>query len=78
MTSASVTRTAAARSTSSSGSGSGRVKRTPGSLRIIGGEFRRRIVAFDPGTKVRPTPDRVRQTLFDWLAPAIEEARCLD
>jgi 16S rRNA (guanine966-N2)-methyltransferase len=47
-------------------------------LRIIGGEYRSRIVAFDPGTPVRPTPDRVRQTLFDWLAPVIEGARCLD
>src|SRR3546814_4019848 len=27
---------------------------------------------------VRPTPDRIRQTLFDWLAPRIDGARCLD
>ena len=54
------------------------MKRAPGSLRIIGGEFRSRIVEFDPGTGVRPTPDRVRQTLFDWLAPVIDNARCLD
>jgi 16S rRNA (guanine966-N2)-methyltransferase len=58
------------------------VKRAPGKLRIIGGEFRSRIIAFDPGSspqgRVRPTPDRVRQTLFDWLMPVIEGARCLD
>jgi len=54
------------------------MKRAPGKLRIIGGEFRSRIVGFDPGAGVRPTPDRVRQTLFDWLAPVIEGARCLD
>ena len=56
--------------------------RASGKLRIIGGEFRSRIVEFDPGAspqgRVRPTPDRVRQTLFDWLAPVIEGARCLD
>lgn len=54
------------------------MKRPPGKLRIIGGEYRSRIVAFDPDTPVRPTPDRVRQTVFDWLAPVIEGARCLD
>ena len=52
--------------------------RPPGRLRIIGGEFRSRIVEFDPASGVRPTPDRVRQTLFDWLAPTIEGARCVD
>lgn len=54
------------------------MKRPAGKLRIIGGEFRSRIVEFDPGAGVRPTPDRVRQTLFDWLAPVIEGARCVD
>ena len=54
------------------------VKRPSGQLRIIGGEFRSRLVAFDPGAGVRPTPDRVRQTLYDWLAPMIEGASVLD
>jgi 16S rRNA (guanine966-N2)-methyltransferase len=49
-----------------------------GRLRIIGGRWRSRLIAFDPGRGVRPTPDRVRQTLFDWLAPRIEGAHCLD
>ena len=53
-------------------------KRPSGKLRIIGGEFRSRIIDFDPAAGVRPTPDRVRQTLFDWLAPDIAGARCLD
>jgi 16S rRNA (guanine966-N2)-methyltransferase len=53
------------------------MKRPSGKLRIIGGEFRSRIVEFAEDG-VRPTPDRVRQTLFDWLAPLIEGARCLD
>ena len=47
-------------------------------LRIIGGEHRSRIVEFDGASGVRPTPDRVRQTVFDWLAPIIEGAHCLD
>ena len=33
---------------------------------------------FPAGTNVRPTPDRVRETLFNWLGPRIEGARCLD
>ncbi|MGH8460490.1 MAG: 16S rRNA (guanine(966)-N(2))-methyltransferase RsmD [Stenotrophobium sp.] len=53
-------------------------KRPPGKLRIIGGEHRSRIVEFDGDSGVRPTPDRVRQTLFDWLAPVIDGARVLD
>ncbi|HSW13034.1 MAG TPA: 16S rRNA (guanine(966)-N(2))-methyltransferase RsmD [Solimonas sp.] len=53
-------------------------KRPPGKVRIIGGEWRSRIVEFDGDSGVRPTPDRVRQTVFDWLAPSIEGTRCLD
>lgn len=54
------------------------MKRSPGQLRIIGGQWRSRLVEFDGETGVRPTPDRVRQTLFDWLAPLIDGARVLD
>lgn len=48
------------------------------SLRIIGGEWRgRRLPILDvPG--LRPTSDRIRETLFNWLAPVIDGARCLD
>lgn len=53
-------------------------RRPPGKLRIIGGEHRSRLVEFDGDSGVRPTPDRVRQTFYDWLAPMIEGARCLD
>lgn len=52
--------------------------RPAGRLRIIGGEFRSRVLGFDTSGDVRPTPDRVRQTLFDWLAPLISGARVLD
>jgi 16S rRNA (guanine966-N2)-methyltransferase len=53
-------------------------RRAPGTLRIIGGEWRSRLIEFDAADGVRPTPDRVRQTLFDWLAPLIEGASALD
>lgn len=53
-------------------------KRAPGKLRIIGGEWRSRVIEFDDSGNVRPTLDRVRQTVFDWLAPVIAGTRCLD
>lgn len=49
-----------------------------GRFRIIGGEWRGRRLALPQGVDVRPTPDRVRETLFNWLAPVIAGARCLD
>ena len=49
-----------------------------GQLRIIGGQWRGRRLDFSPREGLRPTPDRVRETLFNWLAPYIEGARCLD
>lgn len=52
--------------------------RGPGRLRIIGGQWRSRVIDFADTAGVRPTPDRVRQTLFDWLAPRIEGASVLD
>jgi 16S rRNA (guanine966-N2)-methyltransferase len=54
------------------------MKRPLGQLRIIGGQWRSRLVDFDAADGVRPTPDRVRQTLFDWLAPRITGATMLD
>jgi 16S rRNA (guanine966-N2)-methyltransferase len=50
----------------------------PGSVRIIAGEWRGRRLAVAPGTDVRPTPDRVRETVFNWLREAVGGARCLD
>lgn len=49
-----------------------------GHLRIIAGEWRSRRLAVPEGDGLRPTPDRVRETLFNWLAPYIEGARVLD
>jgi 16S rRNA (guanine966-N2)-methyltransferase len=54
------------------------MRRDLGRLRIIGGEWRSRLVDFDAEAGVRPTPDRVRQTVFDWLSPLIQGSRVLD
>lgn len=53
-------------------------QRKSGYLRIIGGTWRSRKIPFAVGAGVRPTPDRVRETLFNWLQPVIQGARCLD
>ncbi len=47
-------------------------------IRIIGGRWRGRKLAVAPGRGLRPTPDRARETLFNWLAPHIAGARVLD
>ena len=52
-------------------------QRPRGELRIIGGHWRSRRIRFAADV-VRPTPDRVRQKAFDWLAPRIRGARVLD
>lgn len=51
---------------------------TPGSVRIIGGQWRSRKLPVPDLPGLRPTPDRVRETLFNWLMPVVEGARCLD
>jgi 16S rRNA (guanine966-N2)-methyltransferase len=51
---------------------------SPGELRIVGGEWRGRKIRFPPVAAIRPTPDRVRETLFNWLQPVIAGSRCLD
>ncbi len=47
-------------------------------LRIIGGEWRGRKLRFPDAPNLRPTPDRVRETVFNWLAPTINGAQVLD
>ena len=47
-------------------------------VRIIAGQWRGRRLEFPDLPGLRPTPDRVRETLFNWLAPALPGARCLD
>lgn len=50
----------------------------PGRLRIIGGRWRRRLIPVPVAEGLRPTPDRVRETLFNWLDRDLPGARCLD
>lgn len=47
-------------------------------FRIIGGQWRRRRLKFPELPGIRPSPDRVRETLFNWLRDALPGARCLD
>lgn len=48
-------------------------------VRIISGELKHRQLNFPYNIEgLRPTPDRVRETLFNWLAPYLEDAKCLD
>ncbi|MHA7815855.1 MAG: 16S rRNA (guanine(966)-N(2))-methyltransferase RsmD [Pseudohaliea sp.] len=49
-----------------------------GGLRIIGGEWRGRRLAVADRPGLRPTADRVRETLFNWLQAVVPGARCLD
>lgn len=55
-----------------------RANRAQNQLRIIGGRWRGRKLPFAAQPGLRPTPDRVRETLFNWLAPVIRGSRCLD
>ena len=50
----------------------------PGRIRIIGGDLRNSRLQVPDLPGLRPTPERVRETLFNWLAPVIEGSRCLD
>jgi 16S rRNA (guanine966-N2)-methyltransferase len=50
----------------------------PGKLRIIAGSLRGSRIAVPDAPGLRPTSERVRETVFNWLAPVIAGARCLD
>ena len=47
-------------------------------IRIIGGQYRGKKLTFPAIDGLRPTPDRVRETLFNWLMHTIHDAHCLD
>jgi len=53
-------------------------KTAAGRIRIIGGSLRNSRLDVPELPGLRPTPERVRETLFNWLAPVIDGARCLD
>ena len=52
--------------------------KSAGDVRIIGGQFKRRLVTFIDADGLRPTPDRLRETLFNWLLADIHGAHVLD
>jgi 16S rRNA (guanine(966)-N(2))-methyltransferase RsmD len=47
-------------------------------VRIIGGQWRRRQLQFPAAAELRPTPDRVRETVFNWLGQTLDGKSCLD
>ncbi len=47
-------------------------------VRIIGGDWRSRVIHFPDSAGLRPTPDRVRETLFNWLGQRLDGKICLD
>jgi len=49
-----------------------------GSLRVIGGKYRSRVLRVPQRPGLRPTPDRVRETLFNWLGQDLSGLACLD
>ena len=50
----------------------------PAKVRIIGGDWKRTPLAVVDAPGLRPTPDRVRETLFNWLGQRLDDWRCLD
>jgi len=56
----------------------GRRADPPNRVRIIGGRYRRTPIPVADRAQLRPTPDRVRETLFNWLGARVVGARCLD
>lgn len=61
---------------------SAKSNRHSGRLRIVAGKWRHRLISLEAAgrgeTALRPTPDRVRETLFNWLQPLLPGARVLD
>jgi 16S rRNA (guanine966-N2)-methyltransferase len=51
---------------------------TAGTLRVIGGKYRSRRLRVPARPGLRPTPDRVRETLFNWLGQDLDGLACLD
>ena len=58
--------------------GAANKKPRPGRLRIVAGKWRSRLLDIADVPGLRPTSERVRETLFNWLSPSIQGARCLD
>jgi len=57
---------------------SNRARNMKSQVRIIGGKWRGRKIEVVDGAGLRPTPDRIRETLFNWLGPVLRDANVLD
>ena len=53
-------------------------KEKKGEIRIIGGKWKGKKIYFDLSDDLRPTPDRAKETLFNWLGQNLSEMNCLD
>ena len=58
--------------------GSAKAESRPGRLRIVAGKWRSRLLPVADAPGLRPTAERVRETLFNWLANRIADSHCLD
>lgn len=54
------------------------VQKKQGQCRIIAGKWRGRKISFDDAEGLRPTTDRIRETVFNWLQPYLPNSHCLD
>src|SRR5258707_900494 len=72
------TMTALRRSSSTTSAGRRSAPAGRNRVRIIAGKWRSRQVRFPPAAQLRPTPDRVRETLFNWLGQRLDGLACLD
>jgi len=63
---------------SAGGAAATRVSSGRNRVRIIAGQWRSRVIHFPASSELRPTPDRVRETLFNWLGQRLDGLDCLD
>jgi 16S rRNA (guanine966-N2)-methyltransferase len=72
------TRPSVRKSSKQKGSPSAPILNAPGKIRIVGGLWKRTPIIVTDAPGLRPTPDRVREALFNWLGPSIKASVCLD
>jgi 16S rRNA (guanine966-N2)-methyltransferase len=72
------TRSSDQSSSKQKGSPSASILNAPGKIRIVGGLWKRTPIIVTDAPGLRPTPDRVREALFNWIGPSIKASVCLD
>ena len=63
---------------SAGGAAAGRISSGRNRVRIIAGQWRSRVIHFPASIELRPTPDRVRETLLNWLGQQLDGLECVD